>query len=136
MISVFSRQFSLAAIDHKIICTRKGFSYPSLQPYFNSEQLIRLDLSSHRGMLRVLFKKRCDYTILNEYSALGLMQAPAFIDKKIYRSPDPMSSVPLNIILRPEFIAEKNIIDNHIVQLQQSGELKRIIEKHNRDIYR
>ncbi|MBL4910803.1 MAG: transporter substrate-binding domain-containing protein [Alteromonadaceae bacterium] len=132
--SEFSKQFSLATVSHKIICTRKGFSYPNLQPYFDSGQLIRMDLSGHRGMLRVLFKKRCDYIIYNEYSAIAIIKEPEFRGKKIYRSPDPISSVPLNIILRPKFFAEKNIIDKQIIQLQQSGELKRIIEKHRKNI--
>ena len=59
---------------------------------------------------------------------MNLMNADAFQDNSFFRSP--FSIVPLNIILRPELIEEKKILDKHINKLKQTGELARIIKSH------
>jgi len=100
--------------EAKSICTRQGYSYPNLKPYFNTKKLIRLDSSMHITMLRMLFKRRCNYAIFNEYNALSLMKEKEFAGNKIYHGKYPISEVPLNIILRPELTKEKDILDKHI----------------------
>ena len=127
----FSDSFSLeSSQESEILCTRKGFFYPNLAPYLKSKRLIRLDSSNHLSMLRMLFKKRCDYVVMNEFNALNLINSSFFKEEKLYRSKSPVSIVPLNIILRPELTYEKSILDKHIKYLKENGELQRMVNKH------
>ncbi|MCW8833010.1 MAG: transporter substrate-binding domain-containing protein [Colwellia sp.] len=127
----FSEQFSLKDIKSiRKICTRVGFNYPNLEPYFQQNMLNRIDSSSQVTMLRMLYKGRCDYAIFNENNAISLMISSEFKEKKLYQGKSPISTVPLNIILRPELTKEKRILDLHIKKLMKSGELQRIINHH------
>lgn len=127
----FPDEFSLDnAIQGETVCTKKGYSYPNLAPYFKSKRLVRVDSSSHLSMLRLLFKDRCDYTVMNEFNALNLINSKFFTDKKTYRSTKPVSTVPLNIILRAEFTEEKELLDKHIATLLKNNEIQRLVDKH------
>lgn len=131
-IEKFDDKFSLSKLKQQYICTKDSYSYPNLEPYFSKGILIRLDSSSHVTMLRMLYKRRCDYVIFNEYNALSLMKSPEFKAHKLYHEKRPISEVPLNIILRPELTKEKEILDKHIQKLIISGELQRLINYHSR----
>lgn len=127
----FSAQFSLDKLTNtQIICTRRGYSYPNLKRYFNNNKLVRLDSSSHVAMLKMLFKKRCALVIMNNYNAESLLNSNEFKNQPLFRSQKPISTVPLNIILRPELTQVKKQLDTHIKQLQQSGKLNEIIKFH------
>ena len=116
--TAFSDSFSLEdSHESDNLCTRKGFFYPNLAPYLNSKRLIRLDSSNHLSMLKMLFKNRCDYVVLNEFNALNLINSSFFEGKKLYRSKLPVSVVPLNIILRANLMREKQVLDKHIRML-------------------
>lgn len=127
----FPSDFSLNNLDkRKSVCTKKGFVYPRLAPYFINNQLIRVDSSSQTTTLSMLFKKRCDLAILSEYNALTIMKLDLFKNKQLFRSDNPISIVPLNIVLRPELHYVKNMLDEHIRKLSLSGELESIISKY------
>ncbi len=129
--SEFSDDFSLvSSTDSNTMCTRKGYFYPNLAPYFKSKRFVRIDSSDHLSMLRMLFKQRCDYMVMNEFNALNLVNSSFFQEEKLFRSKSPISIVPLNIILRAELTDEKQILDKHIRFLQESGELQRILDRH------
>jgi len=129
----FAEGFSLdKPHQSEVLCTRKGFSYPNLAPYIANNRLIRLDSSDHLSMMKMLFKRRCDYLVMNEFNALNLINSTFFTEQeKLYRSPKPISIVPLNIILRPELLHEKQVLDIHIKVLQESGEIDRILKRHS-----
>jgi len=127
----FSDNFSLKNNSkRKKVCTRKGFVYPHLAPYFKNKKLVRIDSSSQTTTIKMLFKKRCDLVILSEYHALTIMKLPIFNNKKLFRSPHPISVVPLNIVLRPELSHVKALLDVHINELKKSGQLKRIVSEY------
>jgi len=128
---VFSDSFSLEnSHESDRLCTRRGFLYPNLEPYLKNKRLIRVDSSNHLSMLKMLFKKRCDYVVMNEFNALNLINSSFFKEEKLYRSKSPVSVVPLNIILREELTYEKNILDKHIKLLKENGEIKVMIKEH------
>jgi len=130
-VNKFPNNFSLDNIhEQKKVCTRKGFLYPHLEPYFINNKLIRVDSSSQTTTLKMLFKSRCNMVMLSEYHALSIMKLPLFKNKKLFRSDYPISVVPLNIILRPELIHVKEILDEHIGELIKSGELEHIVNKY------
>jgi ABC-type amino acid transport substrate-binding protein len=127
----FPENFSLVdSAKSELVCTRKGYLYPNLAAYFNSKRLVRVDTSNHLSMMKMLYKHRCDYSVMNEFNAQNVMQSPIFENENIYRSNLPISTVPLNIIMRSELNKEKIILDEHIHQLQKNGELKRIMNKY------
>ena len=130
-ISEIPKDFSITELEQSSsICTRKSYFYPTLNAYFNSKHLIRVDASNHLSVLKMLFKNRCEYIVMNEFNAINIMQTPFFEGKVLYRAKQPISTVPLNIILRPELTREKSILDNYIRELQQSGELAKLIKKY------
>jgi polar amino acid transport system substrate-binding protein len=127
----FPENFSLKDSNiSEFICTRKGYFYPNLAVFFNNKRLIRVDTSNHISMMKMLFKHRCDYTVMNEFNAQNVMQSPTFENQSIYRSELPISIVPLNIIMRSELDKEKIILDEHIRQLKENGKLKNIMKKY------
>lgn len=127
----FPKNFSLEKL-HKteLVCTRKGYFYPTLKIYFDNKILERVDSSSQISMMKMLLKKRCDYTAMSEFNAQNVLRSSAFKNKVIYRSEQPISTVPLHIILRAELAREKAILDRHIRQLRESGEFTHIIDKY------
>ncbi len=133
MTEEFPDEFSLENTNEsEALCTKDGFFYPNLESHIKSKRLIRIDSSSHLSMLKMLFKHRCKYVVMNEFNALNLINSPFFNGEKLYHSKEPVSTVPLNIILRAELTHVKNILDKHIMALKEKGELQRIIDKHTR----
>lgn len=129
----FSSNFKLDNLTQsEYVCTRAGYTYPNLRSYFNSKRLIRVDVSNHLSMIRMLFKKRCTYVVMNEFNAINLIHSAFFEKEKdsLYRAPTPISTVPLNIVLRAELTKEKMIIDSHIKELKKTGELERLLKSH------
>ncbi len=127
----FPADFSLSSPDvQEFICMRKGFVYPTLQPYIDKKRLYRVDSSSHLTMFRMLFKQRCDYAVMNEFNAKNLINSVFFINEKVYQSPQPITVVPLNIILRKALTKEKELLDKHIKQLKDNGDIQRYIDRH------
>lgn len=127
----FPEDFSLDASNKQSsLCTRKGFIYPNLAAHIEKGKFIRIDSSNQLSMLRMLFKQRCDYAIMNEYNALNLMNSSFFTGKTLYSSKSAISSVPLNIILRPELITTKILLNKHIKKLKENNEIQGLIKKH------
>lgn len=127
----FQEGFKLdTSLSGQKLCTRQGFSYPSLTPYLNSKSLIRMDSTSHLAMMRLLFDNKCDFVVMNEFNAYNLSSSAFFDNAKLYPSPIPVSIVPLSIILRPDLIEVKGILDRHIKSLRDSGEMQKLLVKH------
>lgn len=127
----FSANFSLSESSRRDrLCARQGYIYPNLQVHIDSKRLIRVDSSNHLSMLRMLFKDRCELVVMNEYNAANLMNSSFFTDEKLYSSEEPITVVPLNIILRKPLVKEKQILDAHIRQLREQGDIERFIDKH------
>jgi len=127
----FPEGFSLASsIRSFTLCTRSGYAYPVLSKYFDSERLVRVDSSNHLSMLRMLFKGRCDLVVLNEFSALNLINSSFFEGEELFRSVQPVSVVPLQLVLRAQLIKERELINHHILTLKRSGKLGEIIRQY------
>lgn len=126
----FGPNFSLSNLkNEKSVCTIKNYKYPSLETYFHSQALKRVDSTNHKTMFRMLLKNRCDMVISNELNAKTLFNFQEFKRETFFRSDEPTSNVPINIILRPSLISTQKLINSHIKRLQNSGELEKIINK-------
>lgn len=127
----FESKFSIEKLKTQIrLCTRRGYAYPTLSKKIAEKNILRVDSSNHVTMVKMLFKRRCDYTVMNEFNALSLFKIPELSKQETFRSPQPISAVPLHIILRPQLTTVKRILDEHIKKLKDSGELDKIIEFH------
>lgn len=127
----FAENFELSTItaQHKI-CTRTGFKYPNLTTLIDEGLLLRVDSYSHLSMLRMLIANRCNFVIFNEFNAITLLKQPEFENAQVFRSVQPVIEVPLHIVMRPELIEIKAIIDQHILSLKNTGQLDALINKH------
>ena len=124
----FGENFSLMNLnDEKNLCTIKDYNYPAIGPYLSTNKLKRIDSTNHKTMFRMLLKKRCDMVISNELNAKTLFNSQEFKRATFFRSNEPTSVVPINIILRAPLTPLQDLINSHIKMLKNSGELERII---------
>ncbi|WJG08820.1 ABC transporter substrate-binding protein [Aliiglaciecola sp. LCG003] len=126
--------FSLDTAPRLTICTRRSYFYPILQPYFAQRKLMRADSSSQSTMVNMLVKNRCDLAIMNEYNALAIFNEAQFCKTTFYQSVEPISSVNLNFILRPELTDIQVLINQHLVKFIRSGELEQSMQRHAKKI--
>jgi ABC-type amino acid transport substrate-binding protein len=130
-----SDDFNTLFSTSKSVCTRRTYKYPGLEKYFLNNELIRIDSSSQATMLQMLFKKRCDFAVMNDFVALSLLNSALFKGKKLYRSRFPTYQAPLGLVFRLGLEKERDVINQHIKKLQQSGELEQIINFHIQHVF-
>ena len=73
---------------------------------------------------------RCNMAVMHEFNALTILSSEEFQADKIYQSPFPVDVVDLSIILRPELIEVKQLLDDIIIQMKTSGELEASLRHH------
>jgi ABC-type amino acid transport substrate-binding protein len=126
----FSKQLKLEDISGAEVCTRRGYIYPTLASSFSSGKLQRVDSSNQLSMLNMVKINRCDMAVMHEYNALTILSSSDFQTHKIYQSQFPVDVVHLSIILRPELIEVKRLLDDVIINMKNSGELEKSLEHH------
>jgi ABC-type amino acid transport substrate-binding protein len=113
-------------IKRKIICTRRGYIYPKLEPYFTSLHASRMDSSFELTQFNMLRKKRCDLLMADEYVTGGLLKKMGW-DDETYRSTQVVDTANFTIAFHPTLQPEVDIINRHIISLRESGELEQFI---------
>ncbi|MDP5032147.1 ABC transporter substrate-binding protein [Paraglaciecola sp.] len=131
----FSENFSLESLKHKRICTRTGFVYTGLAPFFQQQSLIRVDSSNQTAMAAMLAKGRCDYAVMNNYNAALTFSDAQFCTVTIYQSPTPTSAVPLSFVIRRDMQSVKTIIDQQLQAYIDSGEFTESLNFHSKDLH-
>lgn len=126
-----SEDFSLSTIQEWKVCTRRGFTYPSLEPLFEAGQLLRIDSRSHKTMLKMLVKGRCDLVEINEHNANALFRLDELRSLQFYRSPEPTSIVELSLLMHPSRSEQRDIIDEAIKRFKSSGEFETSLNSHS-----
>lgn len=127
----FADDFSVETLVNKKICTQHEFVYTGLQSYFDDNKLQRFDSSSQFTIGSMLGKKRCDYAILNHYTATMVFADAEFCQQTIYQSPQPTSIVDLTIIMRPELHQVKSLIDKQLKAFIASGKASQSLLTHS-----
>ena len=125
----FPVDFSLRGLATEHICTRYSYVYPALEPLFR-KGVSRVDSSSQTSMLLMMLGERCDFSVINKYNAVSIMNAPPFCDKTFYHSPTPISSVPNAFVLhksRTKLVAK---INAYLAKFKHSGEFNTSLSKH------
>tara|TARA_R110002153_G_scaffold27084_1_gene84225 strand:- start:10039 stop:10794 length:756 start_codon:yes stop_codon:yes gene_type:complete len=126
----FTDKLKLEDILGVNVCTRRGYIYPALREYFSSGKLQRVDSSNQLSMLNMVKINRCNMAVMHEFNALTILSSEEFQADKIYQSPFPVDVVDLSIILRPELIEVKQLLDDIIIQMKISGELEASLRHH------
>ena len=126
----FQEQFSLNAHNGALICTRHAFSYPFLQPYFNDGKLVRVDSSSQKSIVSMLSKGRCDFAIMSEENARGVMFDSEFCQNEFYQSPIPVMSDEVGFIINENLTQTRDNINQQLLAFINSGARDKSIQKH------
>jgi ABC-type amino acid transport substrate-binding protein len=126
----FQDQFSLNAHNGALICTRRAYSYPLLQPYFDDGKLVRVDSSSQQSIVNMLSKERCDFAVMSEENARGVMFDSVFCQSEFYQSPLPVMSDEVGFIINENLTQTRNKINQQLLTFINSGARDMSIQKH------
>lgn len=115
------------------ICTRYGFTYPVLQPFFERKEdnIQRIDSSSQFTMAMMMSKGRCDFAIMNEHNARAVMFDQTFCSSEFFQSTNVISRVSLAFVIRPDLTSLKNKIDIALQHFIKSGQRQLSLERHS-----
>jgi ABC-type amino acid transport substrate-binding protein len=130
----FEPSFTLQSTKRKRICTRRGFIYPGLHSYFESNQLVRVDSSSQVTMARMLQKDRCDYAVMNDHNAAAIFANQAYCQNTVYQSPKPTNTVDMLFAMGTKMLPLKARINKQIKIFSDSGKLSTSLLKHSSNL--
>ncbi|NVK55803.1 MAG: transporter substrate-binding domain-containing protein [Alteromonadaceae bacterium] len=133
--TAFDGPFVPEAHPKATVCTRTGFIYPVLQPYFDdkSSGLIRVNSSSQSTMAMMLAKNRCQFTIMSEQNALSILTHSRFCNTEFYQSPTVISQVDLVLVIRKERPDIQHVINKYFAEFKRSGQLQASMARHSGD---
>ncbi|GAC15986.1 substrate-binding periplasmic protein [Aliiglaciecola lipolytica] len=129
-ISPFSQPFSLTTLPKNLICTRRGYIYPSLSQLFKDKKLIRVDSSSQITITNMLIKGRCDYAVMNEYNANSVLNLKQFCGINFYQSPNSIHDAPLTFVINKQSRDIIPTLNDQWRIFQNSGQLEDSIRVH------
>jgi polar amino acid transport system substrate-binding protein len=133
-LSPFNPDFTLQTIKKMRVCSRQGFIYPGLHPYFENNQLVRIDSSSQVTMTRMLQKGRCDYAVMNDHNAAAIFAEQDYCQNTIYQSPVPNDTVDMLFAMRMGMRSIRTLINQQIKVFSESGELNASVRKHSSNL--
>jgi ABC-type amino acid transport substrate-binding protein len=119
----------LELLRGKSICTRRGYSYPVVNDFFLHGLSFRVDSHIEQTQFEMLLKDRCDYVITNEHVGDWIIDKNAW-QNDIHKAVVPLEAVDFSFAFHPSKQAFVTILNQHIRQLQESGELQNIVAKH------
>lgn len=114
-------------VANKTVCARDHYVYPVLDPAIKATQALRLDLSSHAEMIKIMMAKRCDLAYINELRAY--LQFSTLPDiKKVYKSPKPLSEIGLTIAFSPKKVDFQQSLNRLLADLKAKNKLEPLIK--------
>ena len=126
----FPASFGANAGTNARICTRRGFHYPGLQPWFEKGNFVRIDSSNHETMLRMVLLGRCDAAELNVKNMRALQQQDMFKDISFYRLEPPTSVVAARLIMHPSKKKAKDVINRYIKAFLAQNLYEESLQRH------
>lgn len=111
------------------VCTRLGYNYPAVQQYFDSGTAFRLDSQEEIAQFRLLMRGRCDFVLTNEYVATSILKEMHW-QERVFVSDLVVDEVDFTFAFHPKHSALLTRLNAHISGLDESGELKKINERH------
>lgn len=126
----FEVDFDLAKLKNELVCTRYGYTYPVLQAFFESGNIVRVNSSSQLTMTSMLVKNRCDYSIMNEFNARAAFLLPSTCDTTFFQSPELISKVDLVFVINPKQQAHLPELNRQLRDFIISGQRDKAILQH------
>lgn len=127
----FEADFTLQSTKKIRICTRRGYTYPGLQPYFDNKQLIRTDSSSQLTMAKMLQKDRCDFAVMHYHNAVAIFAKQAYCHNTIYQSAKTTNTVEVLFAMGTKMQSIKASINKQIKIFTENGDLNASLLKHS-----
>jgi ABC-type amino acid transport substrate-binding protein len=115
-------------LSGKNICTRRGYIYPELQHFFDEGIAFRIDTSSEETELKMLMLERCQLAVVNEFIADWLINNNDWQDE-IHQALYPLNSIDFTMAFSPTWEAFVDKLNQHIMSIEQNGELAKIIAR-------
>jgi polar amino acid transport system substrate-binding protein len=112
----------------KLICTRRGYVYPKIDYLFKDKVSQRIDSHIENSQFEMLLRERCDFLVTNEFVGQWIIAKNNW-GKDIYRSKFPIDEVDFTFAIHPRNTIFLDLLNQHINQLKQSGELQKIINQ-------
>ena len=118
-----------ASLNDKAICLRRNYVYSGLQHELETGALARVDADSEFDQMNMLVNGRCDVAYMNEHVAQWL-SFHHFNEYDLYKSNYIVDEVGLTIALTPKWQALLVLLNQHIVDMQQRGEMTQLLQQH------
>ena len=91
---------------------------------------MRVDSSSQQSIVSMLSKGRCDFAIMSEENARGVMFDSVFCQNEFYQSPLPVMSDEVGFIINENLTQTRDKINQQLLAFINSGARDKSIQKH------
>lgn len=115
-------------IQKKTICTRRGYVYRKLDPFFKAGKSSRMDSRFEITQFKMLQINRCDLAIADELVGEWIIEKNGWQDA-IYRSKQVIDMIDFTIAFHPSKHQFLDMLNAHIRHLKNNGKLEHIIEQ-------
>lgn len=112
----------ISQLKSAYICTRRGYRYPHLDKFWESNNLIRVDFSDELLQLKGLKADRCQYAVLDK--AIADWYIKRHFKKKDFVVAGDETTVPLTLGFHKDKAEMAALFDSTISRLAANGELK------------
>lgn len=116
-------------IEGKIICARRGYAYPKLDPLFEQNIATRVNTSSEITQFKMLIRNRCQLAIADNYTARWIQQQYGWQNNIIQALPI-SSRTPYTVAFTPEKREFAEKFDKLIDKMKENGELDQLMNQH------
>lgn len=130
----FADDFSLENLNRMPICGRRSYTYPTMQMYFDRKQAVKIESTTHSGMVEMLAHGRCKAVIMHEYNALTWFKRADFAELEYFKSPQPVTTVDLRLFFSPELSKERDLVNQYIQRYKSTDKLKQSLAFHMRNL--
>lgn len=115
-------------ITGKRVCTRLGYKYPNIDPFFKSGLAIQIASQEATGEFKLLRRGRCDLVLTNEFSANTLIRENRW-ENQIFRSNFTTDEVNYTFAFHPKHSELVERLNHHIREISQNGDLEKFIQQ-------
>ena len=113
-------------IKNKVICTRRGYIYPELEPFFDEGIASRMDSGFELSQFKMLRRGRCDFVMADEFVG-GLVIEKNGWRNEVYQTDQAISRTNFTIAFHPSMQATMDVVNTHIMSIKNSRVLAEII---------
>jgi ABC-type amino acid transport substrate-binding protein len=115
-------------IRGKRVCTRSGYKYPGISRFIESGATTRLDAKDEHSQFKLLLRGRCDFVLTNEFAANKVIKKNN-LEANIWASKVTIDETGYRLAFHPKHKEFVDIMNKHITNLLQSGELEQFIKR-------